>query len=44
MQVPIEELKVKYKDAVTSTANFNNVEKINLHKPNLLLKAKYAAK
>lgn len=41
---PIKELKIKYKDAVTSTANFNNIEKIKLHKPNLLLTAKYAAK
>ena len=31
-------------DAVTSTANFNNIEKIKLHKPNLLLTAKYATK
>ena len=41
---PVEELKIKYKDAVTSTANFNNIEKINLHKPNILLKAKYKVK
>lgn len=36
----IDELKAKYKDAVTHTANFNNIEKIKLHQPNILLKAK----
>lgn len=36
----IDELKAKHKDAVTHTANFNNIEKIKLHQPNILLKAK----
>ena len=39
----MDELKLKYKDAVISTANFNNIEKIKLHKPNILLKPKYGS-
>ena len=37
---PMDELKAKYKNAVISTNNFNNMEKIKKQHPNILFKAK----